>query len=334
MAKHKICIDLGTANTLIWTDAGKTIAFNEPTIIAIDKQKQEVVEIGYLAHKMIGRTPYGVDVIFPIQNGVIADLDACLKYIERAFNILRLEKLLHNSYLYFATPSNITPVEQEALIQLGIRLGAKKVNIDSALKMSALRTGTDIYSPHGTLVLDIGAGVTNVGIIALGDIVYTKAFYLAGNSFTKAIIKHLRKNHHLVIGEKTAEYIKMKIGSVNLENSNQLLEVNGRDQITGLPHSIILSENEIANCLLPFAQEILDLVIEALEKSPAEITADVANNGLVLCGGGGLLNGLREYLSSKLGIMVHLASFPQETVIKGLIEYSNNSFVNKYEKEE
>ena len=262
MAKHKICIDLGTANTLIWTDAGKTIAFNEPTIIAIDKQKKEVVEIGYLAHKMIGRTPYGVDVIFPIQNGVIADLDACLKYIERAFNILRLEKLLHNSYLYFA----------------------------------ALGTGTDIYSPHGTLVLDIGAGVTNVGIIALGDIVYTKAFYLAGNSFTKAIIKHLRKNHHLVIGEKTAEYIKMKIGSVNLENSNQLLEVNGRDQITGLPHSIILSENEIANCLLPFAQEILDLVIEALEKSPAEITADVANNGLVLCGGGGLLNGLREFI--------------------------------------
>jgi len=324
MKHHKICIDLGTVNTLIWVDSSSSIVFNEPTVLTIDNQTKEVLEIGYLAGKMAGKTPYNVDAIFPLRDGVIADLDAVLMFLKTAIKNLHLGKLLRGSEFYLATPSDITPVEQKAIVDLASQLGAKKISIDAEAKMAALGAGVDIYSPHGSLVMDIGGGTTDVAVIALGEIVVTKANHVGGNAFNLAIKKYLRSQYHILIGEKTAEYIKMKVGSVVKPENDVLLEVNGRDVLTGLPHSVIISSNDIYKSLAPLANELADLVTETLEETPPEISSDIARSGMILSGGGALLKGLREFLGEKLSIPIHLTPYPLESVVQGLAQVATS----------
>lgn len=318
MKHHSICIDLGTINTLIWTDTSSSIVFNEPTVLTIDNQTKEVLEIGYLAGKMAGKTPYNVDTIFPLHDGVIADLDAVILFLKQAIKNLHLGKVLRGANFYLATPSDVTPVEQKAIIDLATSLGAKKITIDSEARMAAIGSGIDIYSPQGSLIMDIGGGTTDVAVIALGEIVKTKASHIAGNAFTETIRKHLRTNHKLLIGEKTAEYIKMKIGSVIKPESDTLLEVNGRDILTGLPHSVIISSSDIYKCLIPLAENLVELIIETLEETPPELSSDISQTGLLLSGGGSLLKGLREFLKNRLNIPIHLTPYPLESVVRGL----------------
>ena len=325
MKRHNICIDLGTANTLIWTDISSSVVFNEPTVLTIDRKTKTVLEIGYLAGKMAGKTPYNVDIVFPLHDGVIADLDAVIMFLKQAIKNLHLGKALKNACFYLATPSDVTPVEQHALVDLDVGLGAKKIIIESEARMAAIGSGIDIYSPQGSLIMDIGGGTTDVAIIALGEIVKTKAHHVAGNAFSSAIRKYLRTKYKLLIGDKTAEYIKMKIGSVTEPSNNSLLEVSGRDLLTGLPHSVIISSSDIYNCLIPLADSLVELIIETLEETPPELSTDISTNGLILSGGGSLLKGLREYLKERLHIPVHLTPFPLESVIRGLAEIATMS---------
>lgn len=325
MSRHTICLDLGTINTLIYVKSSNSIVFNEPTVIALDSNSGEVVEIGYLAAKMVGRAPYNVRVLYPLKAGVVADLDATIKFVNQALKNLKLKSIMKGSTVYLASPSNITPVEQQALVDVVAKMGAKRVIVDAEAKMAAIGSGIDIFSPRGSMVIDIGGGTTDVAVIALGEIVRTKATNIAGNAFNQAIMKLLRSKHHLVVGEKTAEYIKMKIGSVTTKPDNQLLEVNGRDLVSGLPRSIILSSVELSECLISLVDDIADLVIEVLEETPAELSADIVYSGLTLCGGGSLLSGLREYFEKRLSIPVHLTPYPLETVINGLIAVASEN---------
>lgn len=324
MAKHTICIDLGTTNTLIWLDTSASIVFNEPTVIALNSSDGSVAEIGYLAAKMIGRTPYNINVISPLKDGVVADLEATVKFIQQAFSNLKIKKIMKGASVFLATPSDVTPVEQKAIVEVATSLGARSITVDAEAKMAAIGSGIDIFSPHGNMVIDIGGGTTDVAVIALGEIVKTQASHVAGNALNRAIVKFIRNNSHLVIGEKTAEYIKMKIGSVQPNPETQLLDVNGRDLVSGLPHSVIISTAEVRKAILPLVDEIADMVIDTLEETPAELSADIVHTGITLCGGGALLSGLREYFEKKLSIPVHLTPYPLETVINGLITIAGN----------
>lgn len=320
MTKHTIGIDLGTTNTLIWLDKSETAVFNEPTVLARNTETQKVQDIGYLASKMLGRSPYNIKVFKPLRRGVIADVDATCDFILQAMENLKLTKVLKGCTLILATPSDITPIEQNALVQVSERLGAKDVIIESEAKMAAIGSGIDIYSPRGNMIVDIGGGTTDIAVISLGEIVVTKSTSICGDSLDEAIIRFMRNKQHLIIGEKTAEYIKMKIGSVEQDPDNKLIDVNGRDIVSSLPHSVIISTSEIKQIIVPLLNQIAEVIVDTLEITPPELSADIVHNGLVLAGGGALLSGTREFFEKRLNIPVHVASYPLDAVINGIID--------------
>lgn len=320
MTKHTIGIDLGTANTLIWLSGQETAVFNEPTVLTRSIETGAVQDIGYLASKMLGRAPYNIKVVKPMRRGVIADVDAAVDFITQAFTNLKMSKFLKGSSIVLASPSDITPIEQNALIEVARRLGAKEAVVESEAKMAAIGAGVDIYSPRGNMIVDIGGGTTDIAVISLGEIVVTKSTSICGDTLDEAVIRYMRNKQHLIIGEKTAEYIKMKIGSVEQDPDNKLIDVNGRDIVSSLPHSVIVSTSEIRQILLPLLNQIAEVIVDTLEITPPELSADIVHNGLVLCGGGSLLSGSREFFEKRLNIPVHVASYPLDTVINGIID--------------
>lgn len=329
MTKHIIGIDLGTTNTLIWVGKNDAAVFNEPTVLARNADTGAIQDIGYLASKMLGRSPYNIKVSKPLKKGVIADVDATVAFLMQAFTNLKMTKMLKGCTLILATPSDITPVEQNALIEVAKKLGSLEIIIESEAKLAAIGCGVDIYSPRGNMIVDIGGGTTDIAVISLGEIVVTKSTSICGDSLDEAIIRYMRNKQHLIIGEKTAEYIKMKIGSVEINPDNQLIDVNGRDIVSSLPHSVIISTAEVKQILVPLLNQIADVIIDTLEITPPELSADIVHNGLVLCGGGSLLSGSREFFEKRLNIPVHVASYPLDAVINGMID----SYRSKADKE-
>ncbi|MCI2069121.1 MAG: rod shape-determining protein [Bacilli bacterium] len=318
MKKRIVGLDLGTSNTLIWLKSSDTVVFNEPTVLAWSKKNKKVFEIGYLAHKLIGKVPEDLEIITPIQNGTVADIDAAYAYLERAFGNLHVQKEIKGSRLIMAIPSKITNVEKRAAAEVAMRLGVKELHFIDAAKAAAVGSGIDVFSTRGNMIVDIGGARSNIAALAMGQIVVEKSTMYAGDAADEAVSRYVRTKHHLLIGPKTAEYIKMKIGTLLDSADNNLLEVSGKDLITGLPHSVVCSTSEISQIIIKIYTEIANCIVDTLEIAPAEVSSDIIHTGITLSGGGCLLNGTREFFQKQLSVPVHISPYPLESTIQGI----------------
>lgn len=318
--KNCIGIDFGSSNTFIYVE-NKGSIYNEPTLIALNTKQKKVLETGYLAAKMIGRTPKDVSIISPVEKGVVARINPSILYLKNAFKEAKFNKKLNKFSILFPIPSDITPVEKQALQTVANALGADEVIFENQGMLAELGSSIDEEVKKGSLIVNIGGGITDVVVSVSKDIIIAKSSTYSGSILDQAILRYLRTKHHLLIGEKTAEYIKMKIGSIELYPENRLIEVSGRDITTSLPHSIILSTNEIRNVLLPKTDELIETITDVLAITPPEIASDIISNGICISGGGALLAGTREYLENKLSIPIRLAPDPITSVINGMRTY-------------
>lgn len=317
--KKFIGIDLGTSNTFIYLN-NKGIIFSEPSVIAIDVKSTNVMEIGYLAAKMIGRTPEDIDVIKPIQRGVPARMNPTINLIKEALKRNRIKSLSGYNVL-FSNPCGITPIEKKAMHEIAITLGAEEVFFENQAKLASYGSGTTIKENRGNMHINIGAGTTNI-IVTSGDkIIVSKDSLFSGNLIDETILRYLRKQRHLLVGTKTAEFIKMKIGSVELTPENRLLEVSGRDILTSLPHNVNISTNEVKTILVPLVELLVDSINDVLTLTPPELSSDINENGVVISGGSALLAGIREYIEKSINIPVRLSPDPVASVANGMKAY-------------
>lgn len=316
MFSKEIGIDLGTANILIYIK-GEGIVLNEPSVVAIDEDTKKVLAVGLEAHEMLGRTPGKVKAIKPMKDGVIADFDlteAMLNYFIKKVNG---KNILSKPRILICCPSNITTVEKNAIKEAAERTGAKRVYIEEEPKVAAVGVGLDISKPSGSMIIDIGGGTTDVAVLSLGSIVTSSSVKIAGNTFDSEITKYIKNKYKLLIGERTAEDLKKKIGTVTGGNKKEKLEVKGRDMVNGLPHTITITSEEIEEALRKSINEIVRTIKQVLEITPPELSADIINKGIVLTGGGSMLDGLDILLKKELKVPVFIAESPLTCVAEG-----------------
>ncbi len=315
--KKVIGIDLGSSNTIVYVPK-KGIIYNEPTVVAIDTSKNKVESYGYLAFKLLGKEQSPIKVIRPVKNGVINDGPATVKFLRCVLKELKLSRLVKRATVILSCPSDFSQIEQSALRNVARKLDFKNVIFKTSSYLSALGGINDSAANKAAFVCNIGGGLTDMSVLTNGKVIISKSLNFSGKILDDAIIRHLRKNHHLIIGSKTAEYIKMKIGSVEAFPENRLLEVSGIDIVSSLPHSVVISTSEIksilTSCLLP----LVDALTDCLELIPPEVASELIESGLVISGGCSLLGGLREYLENALNISVRIAMEPANTVANGM----------------
>lgn len=316
MFNKSIAIDLGTSNTVVYIKPNGII-FNEPTCIAVNEANNHTYAVGYEAAKLIGRTPQGIKIINPIKNGAIADLDATVQFISTIFRFTKHARNLKRANLLITAHSNLTPVEVSVLKLLGKKLGCKKITIEDKAKMAAIGSDVDVNSSKGSMIVDIGGGTTDVCVLSVGKVSVAKSIPNAGQMIDEAIVRYMRINHHIKIGNKNAEYIKMKIGSVGDNYENRLLQVSGVSIETSLPHSVIINTQSITEVIKPIIQVIVDVVRDTLFITPPELAGDIVENGIALTGGVALLNGLRETLEKELNVPVRITADPLLSTIEG-----------------
>ncbi|GEL37258.1 rod shape-determining protein MreB [Lacticaseibacillus paracasei subsp. tolerans DSM 20258] len=323
-----IGIDLGTANTLVYVD-GKGIVLNEPSVVAKNTQTEEVIAVGEEARDMIGRTPTNVVAIRPMKDGVIADYDttaAMLKYF--------MQKALGNGshpQVMICVPSGVTEVEKRAVIDAAKVAGARDAFVIEEPYAAAIGAGLPVMDPTGSMVVDIGGGTTDVATISLGGIVSSRSIRVAGDKFDEVIINHLRQNFNLLIGERTAEAMKIQIGSASVEKAKDIdgMTVRGRDLLSGLPKTIEISATDIASAIHENVLDIITAIKETLEETSPEIAADVIDHGIVLTGGGALLKHLPDVISDETKVPVFIAQDPLDCVAIGTGESLKNIDVLK-----
>ncbi len=316
MFAHDIGIDLGTANVLIYVK-GQGIVLNEPSVVAIDSNKK-VLAVGEEARNMLGRTPGKVEAIRPMKDGVIADFDVTEIMLENFIKKINAKGVFSKPRILICCPSNITGVEKNAIKEAAERTGAKKVFIEEEPKVAAVGAGLDISLPIGNMVVDIGGGTTDIAILSLGDIVTSSSIKIAGNTFDTDIMKYIKDKYKLLIGDRTAETIKLEIGNVFIDkNSKNKMKVRGRDLVTGLPKTITIIEQEITEALKDSAMLIVNTVKIVLEQTPPELSADIIDNGIVLTGGGALIKGMDKLLQSELKVPIKIAESPLTCVALG-----------------
>ena len=316
MFNKSIAIDLGTSNTIVYIKPNGII-FNEPTCIAVNESNNHTYAVGYEAAKLIGRTPQGIKIINPIKNGAIADLDATAQFISTIFRFTKHTRNLKRANLLITAHSNLTPVEVNVLKQLGKKLGCRKIIIEDKAKMAAIGSDVDVNSSKGSMIVDIGGGTTDVCVLSVGKVSVAKSIPNAGQMIDEAIVRYMRINHHIKIGNKNAEYIKMKIGSVGDNYENRLLQVSGVSIETSLPHSVIINTQSISEVIKPIIQVIVDVVRDTLFITPPELAGDIVENGIALTGGVALLSGLRETLEKELNVPVRITADPLLSTIEG-----------------
>ena len=324
-----IGIDLGTANVLVYVK-GDGIVLNEPTVVAIDAETKQVLAVGSEANQMLGRTPGKVKAIKPLRDGVIADFEYTESLLNELITKIKGKKIFSRPRILICCPSNITSVEKNAIRDAAERIGAKKVFIEEEPKVAAVGAGMDINKPTGNMVIDIGGGTTDIAILSLGGIVNSASIKIAGNSFDQAIINHIKDKYKLLIGERTAEEIKLSIGNVYFGDEKNKIEIKGRDLTTGLPSMIEINEKEIELALKNLALEIVKVVKSVLEKTPPELSADIIDKGIVLTGGGALLKGFPELLEEELKVPIFIAENPLTCVAEGCgIMLENLNLIDK-----
>ncbi len=316
MFSKDIGIDLGTANVLIYIK-GQGIVLDEPSVVALDSETKRIVAVGRDARDMLGRTPGRVQAIRPMKDGVIADFEVTDIMLNHFIKKVNGRSLFSRPRILICCPSNITQVEKNAIKEAAERTGARKVFLEEEPKVAAVGAGLDISKPSGNMVIDIGGGTTDIAVLSLGGIVTSASLKIAGNVFDNDIIKYIKDKYKLLVGERTAEEIKIKIGTVYPENLNEKMEVKGRDLVTGLPHSITICSAEIEEALRESMFQIITQTKTVLEDTPPELSSDIIDKGIVLTGGGAMINGLDKLLAHELKVPVFLADSPLTCVVEG-----------------
>jgi rod shape-determining protein MreB and related proteins len=316
MFSKDIGIDLGTANVLIHVK-GKGIVLNEPSVVAMDKKTGKVLAVGEEARRMVGRTPGNIVAIRPLKDGVIADFDVTEAMLKHFITKLNLKGFLSKPRILICCPTNITSVEQKAIREAAEKSGGKKVYLEEEPKVAAIGAGMDIFQPSGNMVVDIGGGTTDVAVLSMGDIVTSESIKVAGDVFDNDILHYIKREYKLLIGERTAEQIKMTIGTVWPQTRKESMEIRGRDMVTGLPRTIDINSDEIARALHESVSMIVQSAKNVLEKTPPELSADIIDRGVIITGGGALLHGMDQLLIEELKVPVFIAENPMDCVAIG-----------------
>lgn len=309
-------IDLGTANTLVYIK-GKGIVAREPSVVAIDKTTNNVLAVGYEAKKMVGRTPANIITIRPLRDGVIADFDITRSMLKHFIRKATRRRTLFQPRVVVCIPSGITEVEKKAVEEATIHAGSREVFLIEEPMAAAIGTGLPIQDPTGSMIVDIGGGTTEVAIISLGGVVASKSIRVGGDELDESIITYIKKKYNILIGETTAEEIKIKIGTVDENAEEKKMEITGRDFVSGLPKTHIISSGEVYEAMKYPIFNIIEAIKSTLEKTPPELASDVMEYGIMLTGGGALLSSLNKFIEAETGIPVQIADEPLNCVAVG-----------------
>ena len=311
-----IGIDLGTANTLVHVK-GKGIVLREPSVVAMNKKTNEILAVGEAAKNMIGRTPGNIVAIRPMKDGVIADFDVTQSMLKYFIKKAIPKGLFSKPRVVICVPSGVTEVEKRAVEEATLQAGAKEAYLIEEPMAAAIGANLPVDEPSGSMVVDIGGGTSEVAVISLGGIVTSKSLRIAGDEFDEAIVHYIKKEYNLMIGERTAELIKVTIGAAYPKLAEEKMEIRGRDLITGLPKNLKISSKEITEALKESINAIVDSIKYTLEKTPPELAADIMDRGIMLTGGGALLSGLDKLIIEETGMPVSIAENPLDCVVLG-----------------
>lgn len=336
--KLNVGVDLGTSNLLIYVE-GRGTLFNEPSIIAIDKKSKKVVSVGYEAAGLLGKVHDKIEVIKPLSGGVISDIDMIKEILIFTLDKIFLSNMDKINKLLICIPSEITDTEKAAIKQLGQELGIKDTVIDEEIKAAAIGGGLDIFTPSGHLVVDIGGGTTDFGVLSLGDVVLSRSIKIAGDYFDKQITEHVKELHKLEIGPQTAEKIKITLSSLtgefpkDEEGNDLSFSAMGRDLVSGLPRKVIITGAEVREVLTECFEAIKSSLIATLEATPPELAGDLVDNGILVTGGGSKILGLEEYLEDIAKVDVMISSQPLTAVVDGtkkLLKMEQKHYFGEY----
>ena len=316
MFSKDIGIDLGTANTLVYL-RGKGIIMREPSVVAVDTKTDEVRSVGHEAKAVIGRTPGSIMAVRPLKDGVIADFDITANMLARFIKKVCGNSMFFRPRVVICIPSGVTEVERRAVKEAALKAGARQVSVIEEPMAAAIGAGLPISEPSGSMVVDIGGGTSEVAVISLGGIVAARSVRVGGDEFDQAIIAYIKRKYNLLIGERTAEQIKIEIGSAYELEEEKEMEIKGRNLVDGLPKNITVHSEEIRDALAESLQKVVDAIKETLERTPPELSADIIDHGIMLTGGGALLRGLDKLVHRETGIDVHVAETPLDCVAAG-----------------
>ncbi|WP_379129916.1 rod shape-determining protein [Paenibacillus sp. sgz500958] len=316
MFSKDIGIDLGTANVLIHVK-GRGVVLDEPSVVTLESDTKKVLAVGEQARRMVGRTPGNITTIRPLRDGVIADFEITEMMLKYFIDRVGGRTWYSRPRILICAPTNITSVEQKSIREAAERSGAKEVYMEEEPKAAAIGAGMDIYQPSGNMVVDIGGGTTDVAVLSMGDVVTASSIKVAGDKFDDAILRYIKQKYKLLIGERTAEDIKLTIGTVRPSGMKAEMDIRGRDMVSGLPLTLTISASEVQEALWDPVSSIVAAAKSVLERTPPELSADIIDRGVVLTGGGALLNGLDELLADELRVPVWVAEDPMHCVVKG-----------------
>ena len=311
-----IGVDLGTANTLIFMK-GKGIIMREPSVVAVDTRTDTVRYVGHEAKEVIGRTPGSIVAVRPLKDGVIADFDITASMLQIFIKKACGNSIINRPSVIICIPSGVTEVERRAVREATVKAGARRVSIIEEPMAAAIGAGLPVAEATGSMVVDIGGGTSEVAVISLGGIVTARSVRVGGDEFDSAIIQYVKRKHNLLIGERTAESIKIAIGSAYPYEDEQPMEIKGRNLVDGLPKNIMITPSEIREALADALASVLDAIKTALERTPPELAADIIDHGITLTGGGALLRGLDQLISIETGMTVNVAENPLDCVAAG-----------------
>jgi len=311
-----MAVDLGTANTLVYV-RGRGIVLNEPSVVALNTNNGQIVAVGVEAKRMIGRTPGNIVAVRPLKDGVIADFDVTERMLRYFIQKVHRRSRMAKPRIVVAVPSGITGVEQSAVKEAGHQAGARRVYIIEEPMAAAIGAGLPVNEPTGNMVVDIGGGTTEVAVISLGGIVTSQSIRIAGDELDQAIVTFGKKEHSMMIGERTAEEIKLALGSAYPSKDEPHAEIRGRDLVSGLPKTVLISAGDVRKAMDEPLNLIIDAVKTTLDKCPPELAGDVMDRGIALTGGGALLRGLDQRIREETGMPVHIADSPLDSVVLG-----------------
>lgn len=316
MLSRDIGLDLGTANVLIHVK-GKGVVIDEPAVVAIDYDTKEVLRVGREAKEMIGRTPGNISVIRPLRDGVIADFDITEAMLKLFIKKAKARGVFGRPRILICAPTEITSVERKAIKEAAQKGGGGEIILESEPKAAAIGAGLDIFQPSGSMVIDVGGGTTDIAVISLGDVVTANSLRIGGDKFDQAIMAYLKRKYNMLVGERTAEELKIVVGTAYEGNRDEAIEVRGRDLVTGLPLSITVNSEEVRQALLTTVNQVIAAIKGVLEKTPPELAADIIDKGIVLTGGGAYLDGLDLLLMEELRVPVIIADDATTCVVRG-----------------
>lgn len=316
MFTKDIGIDLGTANTLVYMK-GKGIIMREPSVVAVDVRNDTVAAVGREAKEMIGRTPGSIKAVRPLKDGVIADFDVTAAMLKKFIKTALRNSYMARARVLICVPSGVTEVERRAVDDAARQAGAKYVDLIEEPKAAAIGAGLPVWEATGSMVVDIGGGTSEVAILSLGDIVTACSVRVAGDDCDEAIINYVKRKYNLLIGERTAEQIKIEIGSAFEYEDEGEMEIKGRNLMDGLPKNAVITAQEVREALMEPLSQIIEAIRSTLEKTPPELAADIIDRGITLTGGGALLRGLADLISNETNIPVNVADNPLDCVVLG-----------------